>query len=192
MNKSSYNLSFIGGGLLQGESVLVAEKFCSLNDWSEVDSYVLAHNLLQSRTVSTSKRFYSAIKARLASLTIEELQYLVSADEVEQRQLLWIAICRKYAFIRNFAEQVLVEKYRSFKLELDFETYEAFFFQECSTHPELESISESTRYKVRQILYKIMREAGLLDKKNKIIPALVSREIEELVGDNDLAIFPPI
>ena len=38
----------------------------------------------------------------------------------EQKQILWFAICKRYAFIREFAIEVLHEKY----LRLDYELTE--------------------------------------------------------------------
>jgi hypothetical protein len=49
----------------------------------------------------------------LRKLLPEELDYLASADTVEQRYLLWLAICRHYRFVGDFAVNVVREKFGS-------------------------------------------------------------------------------
>ncbi len=47
------------------------------------------------------------IVSRLQTLNDEELRFLVGADNREQGYMLWIAACRRYTFIGEFAVEVL-------------------------------------------------------------------------------------
>jgi len=190
VGEEKYNLSFIGGGLLLAESTIVAEQYLKLSDWGKVEKIVMENNLLQSRVASTSKRFFSEIRNRLVELDSVEIEMLIDGDDRERRQLLWIAICRKYKFVRDFAIEILNSYYRNFKNEIDVGDYTAFFYEKMESHPELESLADSTIYKVRQILFKILREANLLSKDNMIIPTVVSIRLTNHIGDSELMVFP--
>jgi len=56
MKKEKYSMSFTTGGLFYRESVALAMLFVELNDWDSVREKVLSENLLQYRTLNTSKR----------------------------------------------------------------------------------------------------------------------------------------
>ncbi len=190
MGEGKYNLSFIGGGLLLSESIVVAEQYLDLADWSEVENKVMNDNLLQSRTVSTSKRFFNEIRNRLLELNNEELQLLVDGIDVDRRQILWAAVCRRYKFIRDFAVEVLAAHHHNYKTDIDVGDYSAFFNEKAQEHPELDRLASSTSYKVRQILFKLLREAGMLSKENTILAATLSLEIKTHLNDSDLLVFP--
>uniref|UniRef100_UPI000B1FF157 BrxA family protein n=1 Tax=Erythrobacter donghaensis TaxID=267135 RepID=UPI000B1FF157 len=59
--------------------------------------------------------------------------------------------------------------------------------------PEVEAISSSTREKLRQILFRLMREAGILNQEDHICRALLSPSFMALMAQSDpheLRYFP--
>ncbi|MCP4367831.1 MAG: DUF1819 family protein, partial [Deltaproteobacteria bacterium] len=113
MKTDQYKLSFTGAGLSISGSIKIAEVYLQLRDWDAVREKVFAENLLQARTQSSVQRTFQELAPRLQELTDEQLELLVEGNHQEQRQILWYAICRRYAFIREFATEVLYEKYLS-------------------------------------------------------------------------------
>ena len=109
--RGKYRLSFTAGGLLLAESLALAEKFLEIGDWDSVQVWAVETNLLQARTLSSAKRICSELITRLSRLSNTELQRLVAAHSDERRVWLWIAICRAYALIREFAVEVVHERY---------------------------------------------------------------------------------
>ena len=171
----------------------MARLFEELRDWQVVRDRVISENLLQVRTVNTSKRFYSEIASRLKTLCIDELELLVAGSSYEQSQLLWIAVCRRYAFIADFAREVLRERYISFKRVLEPEDFDIFFNAKAEWHDELDRVAEATRRKGRQVIFKMLKEAGFLTFDSAINPAVLSDRLMETVmahRQEDVLLFP--
>jgi len=180
----TYSMAFTTGGLFLAESVKVAELYLAHGDWDVVREAVLTDNLLQSRTVSSLKRISREILFRLRRLSPAELQLLVSASHQDQATILWIAICRHYRFIAEFAVEVVRERFLSLKPDLNQQTFDAFFNRKSDWYPELDSIRPSTRSKLRQVLFKMLREGGLLSTDHTIIAVTLSPVLLKLIQAN--------
>ena len=192
MAEAKYSMSFTAGGLLYHKTVEIANLYLSLKNWPSVRGKVLENNILQARTQNTAKRIFQEISSRLDLLTKEELVILIEGSYQEQVQILWLAICKRYKFIYDFAVEVIREKFLSLGLEVSFEDYDAFFNSKAEWHDELENLTEKTKNKARQVVFKILREAELLSKNNIIIPIILAPRVFESICNDDpqkLSIF---
>ncbi len=188
-------MSFTTGGLFHHESVQLAMLYLELEDWHAVREKVIAENILQSRTVNTLKRVCREIISRLKTLSPDELHFFAEATHQEQIHLLWLAICRRYIFISDFAIEVLREHSITMNTDLTYEDFDAFFNRKSEWYEEIEKIRPTTRKKLRQVLFKMLREADFLTANNTINPALLSPELLEMIRKNngtDLLIFPAV
>lgn len=193
MTSDCYIMSFTTGGLFHQESVKLSLLFLELGDWNAVRDRVLSDNLLQARTLNTSKRVCREIISRLRKLDPREIDLLVHSSTQEQRYLLWVAACRRYKFIADFAVEVVRERYISLKYDLHYEDYDSFFNRKSEWHPELDEIRPTTRKKLRQVLFKILREADLLTADNTINSAFLSSRLLEVISlcsRQDIMVFP--
>ena len=185
-------MSFTAGALLQLESVTIAKLYLEMGDWESVKDKVIAENLLQSRALSTLKRLSHEIIARLETLNIDELTLLTESEYQDQAYMLWIAICRYYQFIADFATEVLRERFITFKPDLQHSDFDTFLNRRCDWHSELDSLSISTRKKLRQVLFKMLRDANFLDSKNNIQATMLSSRLIETIkrnGSRDIKYF---
>jgi hypothetical protein len=188
-----YKMSFTTGGLFSRESTKLAMLFLELRDWDAIRDKVLAENLLQTRTISSSQRVCREIISRLKSLNPSELELLVHGTAQEQGYLLWISVCRSYKFIAEFAVEIIRERYLGLKADLHYEEFDSFFHRKSEWHPELEAIQLVTRNKLRQVLFKILREAGLLTANNTINTVMLSPRLLEAIppgSRQDVSFFP--
>lgn len=186
-------MSFTTGSLFHRESVNLASLYLEIKDWNAVRDKVISANLLQTRTLNTSKRVCCEIISRLNKLSLNELDFLVKASPQEQGYLLWLSVCRRYNFIADFAVEVLRERYISLKTDLSHADFDSFFNKKSEWHTELDEIRPATRTKLRQVLFKILREADLLTKNYTINAAMISpRLIDVLFQGNrrDILFFP--
>lgn len=193
MNQKQYSMSFTTGGLFHQESIKLAELYADKTDWSSVRDEVLATNMLQARTLNTLKRVCREIISRLKMLSQDELEFLLEGNHQEQAYLLWIAICRRYKFIAEFAIEVLRERYLTLKRDLSLEDFDSFFNRKAEWHQELDGITLATRKKLRQVLFKILREADLLASNGTINPAMLSPGLLNLLSPSnrsDVLLFP--
>jgi len=190
-----YALSFTTGALLRQESVLVAGLFLEQGDWNLVREVAVKNNILQTRTAKSSLRLVQEISSRLKSLNINELKLLVEGTVHDQGHVLWLALCRRYRFIADFAIEILREKLLSLQTELHYEDFEVFFNQKAEWHPELDAIKPITKVKARGMLFKMLREADLLSADNRIHPALLSPVFLDTLDSQrraDLMFFPTL
>lgn len=188
-----YRLSFTTGGLFLQQAPLVVERYLALRDWKHTREQVRAENLLQVRTSAAATRISKELIARLELLDPEELEFLVDGSLREQGYLLWAATCRRYAFIRDFAREVLREHYLLMRRQLTTSDYDAFFNAKALWHVELDELAASTQSKLRQNLFRMLRDADLISAQHQIQPVLITPALAHLLvhhGNEQLLIFP--
>jgi hypothetical protein len=193
LSNTSYRMSFTTGGLYLPESVGFASAFLQCNNWKEAREQVTQQNLFMARTQKSAGRVIGEVYARLKALSEAELQLLVDGTHSEQQAVLWVAVCRAYPFIRDFAMEVLRESFLNFRGVLATEDFTYFYTKKAELEPRLDEISEQTQNRLRQVLYKMMREAGLLTDEHVIIPSQLTADcIRTIARKNpkDLMLFP--
>ncbi|MBJ6802707.1 DUF1819 family protein [Geomonas propionica] len=193
MSNDRYIMSFTTGGLFHRESVKLATLYLDLRDWDSVRKKVIAENLLQTRTLNTLNRLCREVVSRLKTLSVGELELLADGSSQDQTFLLWLAACRRYKFIADFAVEMLRERYITLKADLTYTDFDSFFNQKSEWHSELDEISLATRRKLRQVLFKMLREADLLSANGVINAAMLSPKLLDVLSQGshrDLSYFP--
>lgn len=193
MTGSRYRLSFTTGGLFSRESAMVAEIYLRNLDWGLTRDKVRAENLLQVRTAAAALRISKEIVARLEHLSGSELQCVVDGTVRERGYLLWTAACGRYEFIREFAVEVLREYFVTLRQALNLKDFDSFFNSKAMWHDELDSTAPSTQNKLRQNLFRMMREADLISPETLIQPAMLTPRIAAFLsarGREAFLIFP--
>ena len=188
-----YSMSFSTGGLFLQQSAMFAELYADFGDWQAVRTAVLEKNILQARTKSTAYRICQEVISRLKRLTADQLSILTDGSPRDQGHILWAVVCKRYRFIHEFAVEVIHEKFLNLDLLLTRMDYDVFFNQKAEWHEELMRIQPSTRAKLRQIVFRMLREAELLSRRNRIVPILLSPGVEKSILDDpvlSLSIFP--
>lgn len=192
-NNPKYSMAFTTCSLLNSESIQVAELYLEHKNWSQVSRIATDSNLLQYRTVSALKRTLSEIVSRLKLLSDEAINLLVNGYKEEKLQILWLAVCLRYPFIYEFSVEVVREKYRSMQYKIEQFDFDAFFNSKMNYHESLENITETTRKKLKQVLFKMMKEAEIIDRDNNVQASLLSEKIISVVGNMNheyLMVFP--
>lgn len=193
MNSSRYTLSFTGARLQRAESVALAELFRKFGDWDQVRRQAEEGNILQVRTLSSAKRVARELVFRLQELSARELELLISGSQEDQNHLLWVAVCRRYRLIAEFAVEVVRERFLSMGAPLELADFDAFYFRKADWHEELDLLKPVTRKKLRQVLFGMMRDAGLLSAQGAINPVMLSPEVRDAIAEtrpDDLRLFP--
>jgi hypothetical protein len=175
-----YDFSFTASSLRLNELRLVAKY--------QIEGRVIDYtNELSNGKSATGKRMLAEFNKRLSFLTEVQKQLLIEADLLTQKQLAFLAVCKTHAFIRDFVVEVLREKILVFDYELTEGEYLTFFRRKSESHPELDKITEITQNKVRQVTFKILEQAGMIDniKSKNIQPQLLDQAlIHAIVSDN--------
>ena len=189
-----YKMSFAVGGLLLNESVEVARMHAPSETWDATLRRALEGGVTSLPKAASRRRTLREIVNRIATLSDEELGYLVQvADRQDQQALLWLATCRAYRFVREFATEVIHERFLSFQLDLPLESFDVLFAAKAEWDEGLAGISPTTRAKLRQVLFRMMREASVISDDNKILSAYVSPRLKAVLAEKnpkDLVLFP--
>ena len=162
----------------------MAALFLRLENWGLVRKQALRENLFQARTISYAERLFREIASRLQTLNHAELSLLVSGNPMEQQQLVWLAICQRYAPIRDFAQEVLGEHYHQSRSQLAEEAFDAFYHRKAEWYGELEHVAPATLAKARRVMFRMLKECGLLNADNLILPQALSARLITALGDD--------
>lgn len=188
-----YRLSFTTGGLFVQEAASVAASYLTTQDWAKARTQARQENLLQVRTAAAATRISKEVTARLEHLDEQELKALLQLNLHDRASLLWVAACRRYIFIREFATEVMRENHLHLRRQLSFNDYESFFSSKALWHAELDQLAASTQHKLRQNIFRMLREADLLSDTQVILPAMLSPDLTKILarqGRRDLLVFP--
>lgn len=116
------------------------------------------------------KRKNSEFNKRLRGLSSAQVVALMEGDVILQRQLAFLSVCKVYDFIREFVLEVLREKMILMDYQLTEGEYLSFFRRKMMDHPELEKLSDTTEKKVKQVVFRILAEAGIINSaKEKVL-----------------------
>ena len=188
-----YRLSFTTGGLFINESEDAARRYLQAGNWDAARAEVRTENTLQVRTAAAALRISKEIVARLETLSKEEVSFLVECSATDRVHLLWSAVSRRYSFIQEFARDVLREHFVLMRRQILLSDFDAFYNQKALWHPELDQLAKSTQSKLRQNLFRMMRDAGYINDQYTIAPAMLTPALAQLLAKNggaSLLIFP--
>ena len=185
-----YRFSFTAVGLASVATQEVAALFRESGSWDAVYKRVVRENTLGCRTESALKRIGSELVHRLGALSSEEVDRFVENRLGERNLFAWLAICRYYEMIGDFAVEALHEAYVSGQKTFTHTDYARFVNAKLSLHPELDQVSDQTFAKMRQIIFKMMTEAGFLDGEQNIIPVVMDKDLANFIPKRDFAFFP--
>ena len=192
MSSAKYTLSFTTGAALIYESVIVADLYAELQNWPKVRSKLMAENSFQSRTESTLKKLYGEISRRLKHLTDDQLNLLAMGTDEQKQALVWLAICRQYQFIYDFTIEVIIPQYEAAHFLLTHADYDAFFNTKAEWHDNFDSASRQTKSKARQVIFKMLKECGLINDGNELIYQKLDEHLCQVIGkaSDDLRLYP--
>src|SRR6056297_303096 len=187
-------MSFGTGGLMLNESVEVARLHVPQEPWEDTIRRAMEQGTTVLPKAASNRRTLREISNRLLTLSDSERDFLIEeADRADRQALLWLATCRAYRFVREFAVEVIRERYMSYQYELPPESFDILLEAKAEWDEHLTSLTSSTRLKLRQVLFRIMREAGVISQSGQIQASLLSSQLKTMIEEQapgDLAVFP--
>lgn len=175
-----YSFSFTTSSLRLNEMILVA---IAIAEKREVD-YI---NELGGGNSKTGRKMLSEFEKRISNLTSEQVSVVLNGDFLSQKQIAFLSICKTYSFIRDFVVEVLREKILVFDYQITEGDYISFYRRKLDLHPEMDTLTDITQKKIKQVTFKILEQAGIIDSiKSKVIqPQIIDRKVTDaIVSDN--------
>ena len=161
-NPTRYNLSFTTASLRPELARIVAESYLAAGNWDVAKRRILTSNALQSRTATSAVRVERELRQRLETLTHDQVTLLAKATAEDRAAMAWLAAFKHSAFVFDFVAELLREKLAAHDPILRHSDYETFFDGKSASHPELGRLTNSSKNKIRQVLLRMLAEAGLL------------------------------
>lgn len=184
---SKYLLSYTAVSLQANEAETIVNLYKTNLDWVSVEKQVVEYNALQKGTIATRKREFIEFKKRLQTLTAEQLNYYEDASSSDVKNLTMLSCFKLYNFIYDFATEVMRNKLLLFDFQLINSDYESFYDSKRVAYDNLNTISEGTQYKLKQVMFKMFEQAEFIDSvKNKNIQKpYLSQELIKLIVEDD-------
>ncbi len=178
-----YLLSFTTGSFMLNETQKIASLYLEHKDWKIVDQQIFDKNILQKNKLATKKRQLQEIKKRLLNLSDNAIKELVESDLSNKKMIMLLATIKTYQFILEFIVEVIRPKWIQFDDEILDSDYDRFVNEKEELHDELAKLSDKTKAKIKQVLFRIIAEAGLIDsaKTRRIVQPYVAENIVELI-----------
>ena len=186
---NDYIFSYTAATLMLHETNEVMKKYLEYKDWNIVKEIVIEENIMQKQSVSSRKRVFTEIKRRIETLSNEQLEYVNESSSSDIRNFIFLTILKTYRFIFEFMTEVLSKKVLMFDYKILNSDYETFFESKKYAVEQLENITEATKYKLKQVLFRILEEAMIIDNtksKNILKPHLSGEVIKLIIKDNPI------
>jgi hypothetical protein len=190
---SRYRLSFSTGGLLASEIAVACEQILEADSVEHARRELETKRAFAGRTTRAIQRLTQEVVDRAAELTADERRLMRAGSTEDRQNLAWLAATRRYEILAAFARDVMHDKFMSLDLALTTDDFDRFWIAQSQWHPEVEKTAASTRLKLRQNLYKMLREAEYVTADNIIRATYLSPAFLAAVRPialRDLEIFP--
>ncbi len=177
-----YDFSFTASSLRLNEMILVAS---SIRENTPVD-YT---NELGGGKSTTGNRMLFEFNKRISNLTQKQIEILIDGDLTSQKQIAFLSICKTYSLIRDFVIEALREKLLVFDYQITQGDYITFYRRKLDLHPEMEKLTDLTEKKIKQVIFKILEQAGIIDniKKRVIQPQIIDKKVIDVIAiDNPI------
>ena len=147
-----YEFSLTGSSLRVNEMILFATKYIN-------------EGLLEFKSDkgTTNKRMVSEFKKRIDNLTVNQQELLLNSNFSNQKQLAFLSACKTYSLLRDFVIEVVREKYLIMDFNLSDTDYISFIRRKEINHDELANLTDQTQAKVKQVVFKILEQAGIIN-----------------------------
>lgn len=181
-NTIKYQFSFTASNAMIPEFIKLAEQVSKGTHIDDVSDEVLGRE-----KGATNKRQFQELRKRLKNLTPQQIRLLAEGSFDEQKHLTHLALCKTYGIYRDFVTQVIHEKVQIYDHQLSELDMNSFMSKKKLDHPELESLAVSTEKKVRQVIYRMLQQVGMIDSVTNpsiLIPNVTLRVQEVIINDD--------
>lgn len=175
----------IGGSLMIKESQIIAELLLKKPNQEEWLEAIVNRNVLQKRSDASAKRNAATIKKRIKNMSDEYLEQIAYGSTELSTQLMFAATLINSTLLADFMRNVVLDAKRMFRENLDIGDWESFWDDRSRLFPEFSKMTESSTYKIAQVAFKTLADAGYLEttRNKKLQNVYVLPEVRNLLSD---------
>lgn len=168
-----YRFSFTGASALIPEFSGLASVINKGKDIGNIES-----GMMGRERSNTNNREFQELRLRARTLTPKQLQILAEGDYQEKQHITHLALCKAYRIYFDFVCDAILSKIQVFDYELTELDYFSFINKKSIDRPELEKLADSTRKKVKQVIFLMLKQVGIIESISNpaiLIPDLSTR-----------------
>ena len=167
------------------ESQIIAELLLKKPNQEEWLEAIVNRNVLQKRSDASAKRNAATIKKRIENMSDEYLEQIAYGSTELSTQLMFAATLINSTLLADFMRNVVLDAKRMFRENLDIGDWESFWDDRSRLFPEFSKMTESSTYKIAQVAFKTLADAGYLEttRNKKLQNVYVLPEVRNLLSD---------
>lgn len=165
-DNTTYSASFTTGSLLHKETVALLPLFLSDDAAELLKAEIKENKLLQINTENSRKKIIGEITKRLAQVDKEYLRFFAGRNEQEQKLFLFYLNLKVYRLLFDFHFNVTLPQWNSSLREVSPYLYQMELFKIGAQDKKVEAWTDKTRLKAISVYLRMLRDIGMLDKKN--------------------------
>ncbi len=189
-----YSAKLTAEPFLYTETKIIAEYILNGENPIELKKRNIEENLVHHKKIGSVKRVNAPIFRRLSVMDEDLMNDFVYSDIDNSKYILLYAIMKTDKLVRDFMLEVY--KYKLFMRKDYIEKFEIdnWYEEKCICSQTLRELSDSTAMKLKQVIMKILQDAGLvLKEKNrfKVEKSLLKEKLINQIkknGDQEYAI----
>jgi hypothetical protein len=183
-----YNGEIVAGSLLIEESRKIARLLLEKVNSDGWHQAIVLDNILQKRSPATAIRQVRLIKNRLTLMDKSFWQLVHEGSSEITSQALLAASIKHSHLVGDFMATVIRQHWQTFQKEIRLSDWFQFLDRCAQIDPQVEAWKESTRAKLKQIVFRILAEAKYIDNTRtcKLLPVSIAPEVKKyLVKKNE-------
>lgn len=176
---SQYLANFTKCSLIVPETRIVAALLLQGADGHEWDRQILELNVLQKRTAKTANTYASLARSRLQTMSADLWGLVRDGSGPVATHSVLAATVKFSPLFGDFMRTVVRDQFRRFATHLEARHWESYIEDSLRSQPNMPTLSDSTRVKLRQNAMRMLAEAGFIENTHSL--RLRSQQIEPAV-----------
>ena len=176
--KKVYDGGIVAGSLLVPESRGIARLLLEGGDENIWKDAIMKGNILQKRSPKTAKIQGSLIQKRLILMHSPHWEMVVHGHAALATQAVMAAAIKHSHLIGDFMQSVVREHWRTFQKSISDSDWHHFMENCAQLDPRVDAWTEKTRAKVKQVVFRVLAEAGYIQSTKSRLLQPVSIEPE--------------
>ena len=179
-----YNGEIVAGSLLIPESREIAKLLLQEASEEEWRQAIIINNILQKRSPASAKRQAKLIRNRLVLMTPEHWALVKDGNAEVTTQALLAAAVKHSRLLGDFMGNVCRQHWLTFNRTLSDKDWREFLETCSQVDPGVGKWTATTTTKLRQVVFRILAEAGYIDSTRKLNlqPVSVVPEVREYLA----------
>lgn len=176
---SPYQANFTKCSLIVPESRIIAGLLLQGVDGGDWDRQVRDLNVLQKRTAKTADSYATLARSRLQTMGAGLWELVRDGSAPVATHAVLAATVKFSPLFGDFMRTVVRDQFRRFATHLEARHWDAYIEDSLRSQPNMPTLSDSTRVKLRQNAMRMLAEAGFIENTRSL--RLRSQQIEPAV-----------